>query len=176
MQIKRITKAYARCVVNEKEALEEAACLYFIDAYNKANGTHFEIKKHQDKPDFLIGDASTGEMMGVEITQLFYDKEEATTLLGRPSSASQPDEGKIFYALAGRLNDLLEKKIKVAFRYDFGGKLFLLVRVACPVFNKSHFEVYSDWIDLPSGNPFAEVWLLLFSESTDTFSDLLQIQ
>lgn len=162
--------------MNEKEALEEAACLYFIDSYNKAHGTHFEIKKHQDKPDFLMRNPDTGEMMGVEVTHLFYDSEEAKMLLGRSSLPLQPDKEKSFYALAGRLNDLLAKKVKVAVAYDFGYKIFLLVRVACPIFNKSHFEMCSDWIDLHSGNPFAEVWFLFYSESTDTFSDLLQIQ
>ena len=162
--------------MNEKEALEEAACLYFIDSYNKAHGTHFEIKEHKDKPDFLVEDSSTSETMGVEVTHLYYDSEEAKMLLGRLSLHLQPDNKKNFYALADRLNDLLEKKIKAAFAYDFGGKLFLLVRVVCPVFNKSHFEMYSDWINLHLENPFAEVWLLFYSELTDTFSDLLPIQ
>ena len=176
MQIKGVAKVYAGCVVNEKEALEEAACLYFIDAYNKAHGTHFEIKEHRDKPDFLAGDHSTSEMMGVEVTHLYYDSEEAKTLLGRSSLPLHPGKEKNFDHLAGRLNDLLIDKVKAGVAYDFGQKIFLLIRVACPIFTKSDFEMCSDWIDLHSGNPFAEVWLLFYSERTDTFSDLLQIQ
>lgn len=162
--------------MNENDALEEAACLYFIDAYNKSHGTHFEIKEHRDRPDFLVGASNTSETMGVEVTYLYYDSEEAKTLLGRSSLPPHPDKEKNFDALAGRLNDLLMDKVKAAVAYDFGHKLFLLVRVACPVFNKSDFEMCSDWIDLHSGNPFAEVWLLFYSEQTATFSDLLQIQ
>ena len=162
--------------MNEKEALEEAACRYFFDAYNNAHGTHFEIKEHRDKPDFLAGDHSTSETMGVEVTHLYYDSEEAKTFLGRSSLPPHPDREKNFDHLAGRLNDLLIDKVKAAVAYDFGLKLFLLVRVACPIFSRSDFEMCSDWSYMHSGNPFAEVWLLFHSELTDTFSDLLRIQ
>ena len=82
--------------MNEKEALEEAACLYFIDAYNKEHGTYFEIKEHRDKPDFLAGDHSTSETMGVEVTHLYYDSEEAKTLLGKSSLPPHPGKEKNF--------------------------------------------------------------------------------
>lgn len=110
--------------MNEKEALEEAACLYFIDSYNKAHGTHFEIKEHKDKPDFLVEDSSTSETMGVEVTHLYYDSEEAKMLLGRLSLHLRPDNKKNFYALADRLNDLLEKKNQGCFRLRFRWQTF----------------------------------------------------
>ena len=176
MQIKGVAEIYSGSVVNKNKALEVAASNCFVESYNKAHGTHFEIKEYPDRPDLLIGDSSTGEMMGVEVTHLFYDQKEPQMLLGKVPLDPQSDNEKFFYVLAGKLNALLGKKVEVAFKYNFCGKLFLLICVACPAFNKSHFEMYPDWIDLNLGNPFAEVWLLFYNESTEAYSDLLQIQ
>ena len=69
--------------MNEKQNLELAACTYFIDSYNTIHRTSFQLIAHQDKPDCLLQDVVTGEQVGVEVTHLYYDTEEAKMVLGR---------------------------------------------------------------------------------------------
>ena len=69
--------------MGEKEDLELAACIYFINRYNQEHNTNLELVKHTDKPDFILSDAVTGERVGVEVTHLYYDENEAKMILGR---------------------------------------------------------------------------------------------
>lgn len=58
---------------SEKRRLEKAACEHFLASYNKAHGTEYHIKTHCDKPNFVIEEARTGEIIGIEIMHSFYD-------------------------------------------------------------------------------------------------------
>lgn len=160
--------------MNEKLALELAACTYFIASYNGLHKTKFQIQKHQDRPDFLLKDVDTGEMVGVEVMHLYYDAVEAKMVLGRLS-------GKLHGVmtishLIQQLNSDLADKINTAASYDFPGKLILLVRVASPIFDRQDFDMYEDEITVPQPNTIAEIWLLFWDQTTGTYSNLKQIQ
>lgn len=159
--------------MNEKENLEGAACDCFLDSYNATHACKFYIVRHQDKPDFIVQDFESGESLGIEVTHLYFDGKEAKMVLGR-----QPHElhgVMTLDALIQKLNADLAEKVTRAARYEYVGKLVLLIRVASPIFDKQDFEMYADDICVPELNTFAEIWLLFYSQETKTYSDLMQI-
>lgn len=160
--------------MSEKQDLELAACMYFIDSYNAIHRTNLKLVEHRDKPDCVLRDAVTGEQVGVEVTYLYYDAQEAKMVLGRLSK--QLHGVMTISQLIEKLNADMVEKINRAAKYDFEGKLILLIRVASPIFDKQDFEMYADEIDVPRLNTFSEIWLLFWSQASGTYSDLMQLQ
>jgi hypothetical protein len=160
--------------MTERELLESAACTHFLNAYNKRNGTQFAVVDHRDKPDFLIKDSLNGEKLGIEVMHLYYDSKEAKMVLGR-----QPKElhGTMTISeLIAQLNNDLVQKVFQSVKYDFSGPMFLVIRVASPIFDQADFEMFEDEIIVPVPNAFAEIWLLFLEHSTNEYSGLMQIQ
>lgn len=159
---------------NEKPELEVAACNYFLQSYNSFLKTNFSLIDHDDKPDIIIKDNNSGEVIGLEVTHLFYDTNEAKILLGR--SLNIIHDPMNMYTLVQRLNDLLQKKTEAALKYSFAKRMFLLVRVASPIFFLSDFEIYEDEINIPMFNPFDQIWLLLFNDQSQKYEDIKPLQ
>lgn len=159
---------------SEKQLLEYAACQCFLDTYNRLHQTHFELLEHGDKPDFLVRDSQSSEKIGVEVTHLYYDGKEAKMLLGR--RPKEPHGVMTMDQLIAQLNSLLYEKVGRAAKYDFEGRLFLLVRVGSPIFDKADFDMWEDEISVPPFNLFDQIWLLFRNQTNNTFSDLTQIQ
>jgi len=160
--------------MNEKEKLELAACTCFLDSYNSSHSSAFRLAEHRDKPDCFAEDCNTGEKIGIEITHLYYDSREAKMVFGR---LSQTTHGVMALTqLIEKLNSDLAEKVNRAAKYEFEGKLILLIRVASPIFDMQDFEMYREDICVPQLNTFAEIWLLFRNQSSQAFSDLLQLQ
>lgn len=152
-----------------KDKLEVAAVSYFLDWYART----FRIVCHQDRPDFLVQEPSSGEKVGIEVAHLFQDDEEARMLLGRSqewghSTVTSSD-------LITRLNDLLRQKAQKVEDYDFAGSLFLLIRVASPTFDRESFVALQTDINIPFCR-FSEIWLLFYDFNGASWSDLMQLK
>lgn len=160
-------------VLDEKWLLEQAAAENFVSTINNMYSTSYEILKHTDKPDILIGDQATGDKIGVEITHLFYDDEEAKTLLGKSPEIHNGLESAI--SLIGNLNRLLEQKAKKARGYDHNYQLALLVRVVSPVFDKKYFDRYESYIKVPDSD-YRHIWLLFFDSENRGWNSIKTLQ
>jgi hypothetical protein len=66
----------------EKRALERAAVKIMIEINNHNHDNKLRLLYQQEKPDAVLQD-SYRRKIGMEITHLFYDAEEAKRLLGR---------------------------------------------------------------------------------------------
>ena len=160
--------------MDERERLELAACNCFLDSYNTRHQTNFQIVDHRDKPDFLVQNSHTSETLGIEVMHLYHDSKEAQMVLGR-----RPNELHGVMTISGliaKLNSDLSEKVERAAKYDFNGKMVLLVRVTSPIFDRQDFDMFEDEIGVPSPNNFVEIWLLFRNQATGTYSDLKQIQ
>jgi hypothetical protein len=159
--------------MEEKAGLERAACEGFLQSYNAEYGTSFVIKKHRDRPDFLIADAS-GEEIDIEMAHLYYDREQAKTSLFRGEKEKlhgimQTDK------LITELNTLLESKAAQAVKYNFGNRLFLVVRNTSPIHELADFEMFEENIHIPPSHPFAHIWLLCKDPRTNKWTDLAEL-
>lgn len=155
----------------EKKKLEEAACRYFLEAYNRKQDTHFKILKHGDRPDFVVQDG--GKTLGIEITHLYYGDEEAMELLGKLDKASPQVE--IFPTLVENLNALLSDKSKQAKGYDVSRPVILVIRAASPVFNDEDFDQLEENIMVPE-SLFREIWLLARDDQTGNWAGLERLK
>jgi hypothetical protein len=159
--------------MDERQALERAACEHFLKAHNATHRTNFQIAEHRDKPDFLVRDARVGEPLGIEVMHLYYDPKEAQMVLGR-----RPNELHGVMTVSGliaKFNVDVAEKLGRAAKYDFSGKMILLVRVTSPIFDKDDFDMHEDDISIPHQEIFSEVWLLFWDQASRSYSSLKQV-
>lgn len=141
----------------EKLQLEEDAIKLFLKFYNSQTDDKLEKKKHQDRPDFILFNPVTGKDIGVEVSHVFYDDEEAKMLLGRPYTLTH---GKIDLSeLSFVLNTRLLDKSQDAQDYPYNEEMMLIIRIASPIFNKESFNLLDDKIIIPQ-NRFSQIWLV----------------
>ena len=166
--------------MDERQQLEQAVINTFmsyvsflIRSYNAQRGTNFKIIEHRAKPDFLIQDEKTGEKMGLDALHLYYEGKEAQMRLGWHSNELDGVTNGDF--LIRKLNSGLAEKIDQATKYGFDGRMWLIVRVASPIFDWRHFEIFKSDILFPMPNPFEKIWLLFSAKSTKPYCDLIQI-
>lgn len=94
---------------DEKSALEEAAIGIFIDLYNFNRQDDLKVVKKQECPDYILKNMKE-DFIGIEVTHLFYDSEEAKMLLGRSDRTFHGLENSTHYVET--LNELLKQKEK----------------------------------------------------------------
>ena len=154
---------------NEKQELERAAIKYFVSSYNKAYRGKLVIEKRQECPDFILSNGNKGQI-GAEVTNLFYDLQEAKLLLGRSETDSHP--GMCSTELISRLNKILEKKNNDAIKYHYLGELILIIMVASPIFGCKTIHMYKADVVIPRNNIFSEIWLLFYNYQKQRWDEL----
>jgi hypothetical protein len=147
----------------EKRALEQSAIELFIYLMNEHYDINYRLVQMQDKPDALLED-SKGNQMGIEITHLFYDADEARLLMGRLNHRL---EGDMFLEkLIMELNKLIIRKEEKIKNYHQGYDLSLLIRNASPIYTMRDFLKARALIKKPKGL-FKQVWFLSFNENNE---------
>lgn len=145
--------------LNEKWLIEEGAAQALVELLNSRQGKDYKIIQHTDRPDIVIENQQDGSRLGVEVTHLFYDSEEARSVFGRSHVQSHPPEYIEEYIR--RLNLLLQQKSEKAKGYSHKDPLALLIRVVSPVFHMLDFETYASRIVVPASD-FEMIWLLFY--------------
>jgi hypothetical protein len=145
--------------LDEKWLIEESAALALVEILNFQQGTSYEIFRHADRPDIVIENRLDGTRLGVEVTHLFYDSDEARFVFGR--SHEQGHSPEYIDEYIRRLNALLLQKSEKAKGYNHEYPLALLVRVVSPLFHSYDFEVYASRIVVPPSD-FQIIWLLFY--------------
>lgn len=143
--------------MGEKELLEEFAIKYFINQLSRIENNPYTIVEHTDKPDFIIQNEKSREILAVEIAHLYYDQEEAKMIFGR--SKRKVHSGEYGEMYIQRLNSLIADKIKKYGNYDFAGNIILVIRVTSRVFDLNLFRQYYDLIEIP-GNMYSQICLI----------------
>ncbi|MHB8073765.1 hypothetical protein [Desulfosporosinus fructosivorans] len=144
---------------DEKWLIEESAALALVEILNLQTGVKYQIFKHADRPDIVIENKFDGTRLGVEVTHLFYDADEARFILGRSQEYVHPPEYIEEYIQ--RLNALLQQKSEKAKGYDHEYPLALLIRVVSPLFHMLNFDEYKSRIIVPTSD-FKVIWLLFY--------------
>ena len=146
-------------LLDEKWLIEESAALALVEILNLQLGMKYEIVRHADRPDIVIENQLDGTRLGVEVTHLFYDSEEARYILGR--SHQQAHSPEYIEEYIQRLNALLQQKSEKAKGYNHEYPLALLIRVVSPLFHMLNFDAYKSRIVLPTSD-FQIIWLLFY--------------
>lgn len=159
--------------LDEKWLLEEGAGLDLIEALNLKYGLSFEISEHNDRPDIVIEDPAKAIRIGVEVTHLFYDTEEARRIFGRSETNEHPPEN--IEECLRRLNASLLQKAEKSQGYDHESPLALLVRVVSRVFKEKDFHANLSKIIVPASD-FQYIWLLFYDFDLRCWSGLVELR
>lgn len=151
--------------VSEKKQLEAAALNEFLPQYNSASSSTYRIKslEAQERPDVILEDEN-GNLLGLEITHVYHDHQEAKILLGRsPTNFSglQSLDG-----LLSQVNAQLQAKASTAATYPAEFPIVLVARVASPIFTWHDLNqaLKDGHVSVPP-SPFSEIWLLVRDDS-----------
>lgn len=158
---------------DEKWLLEEGAAYDLVEVLNLKYGLSFEVVEHNDRPDIVIEDYSNGMRIGVEVTHLFYDSDEARLIFGRSLNNERAPES--IEECLRRLNSLLQQKAEKARGYDHESPLALLIRVVSQVFKREAFLANNANIIVPASD-FQYIWLLFYDFHLKRWSDLEQLK
>jgi hypothetical protein len=139
----------------EKTLLEDYALKYLIEDYERQTGLKCKVISRQEGPDAVI--EINGNRIGLEITHLYYDREEAKILLGRSDYKQHGLER--FDTLIYELNELLKKKAMKSYTYNCDYPVSLLIRNGSPIFGLSDFRNSIDHIYIPD-NRYLNIWFL----------------
>lgn len=146
----------------EKLRLEEDAIELFIHISRTDRGLNYRVVAKQESPDYVLADESEN-MIGVEVTHIFYDSEEAKMLFGR--SDKKTYELEKLDNFIKELNIALKKKGEKGNNYKFDYPLFLLIKNASPFWGLSDIEHYLNNLQVPT-DIYREIWLLTKDNSS----------
>jgi hypothetical protein len=161
--VPRITKDEAEIAIMDR----------FVSAYEKMYGVQLLDIIHRDKPDFSAFDPSRNILMGIEITGVYKNSEEAKIQYWEvdewgPISGSSDD-------ILVSINKGIGKKIKRAENYQFNGYLVLVIWNGSLVFNERFdMEFIKSGFVVPN-NKFRDIWLIIKNHK-DSSPELFRIQ
>ncbi|BFT75520.1 hypothetical protein [Paenibacillus sp. P36] len=140
----------------EKKALEQAAIDIFLELFNINNPIALRMVRQQEKPDALLEDANN-EQIGLEVTHLFYDLEEARRMMSR-SELTKPG-AEVLDNFIKVINDRIVSKEQKLQDYSHDYPCMLLIRNVSLLFGMSDVLSFKHKLVPPSGR-FTQVWLL----------------
>jgi hypothetical protein len=161
--------------MTEKENLEIAAAEIFCNCYLKKEGIFAEFLKinYPPLPDATctIGD----NKVDLEIAHLYGSGIDAQRLLGRqrkvPFCKNMLREQRLIplnFRIPSELNNILKNKSTKKYESE---RVWLVIRNAFPLWEKSDFINYQSEIILPKKSPFEKIWLICDSKG---YSGLLE--
>lgn len=159
--------------MNEKLWLEKSLMDYFIDSMNKMHGLNYSIVTHTDRPDFIIKETNHMKKFGVEVTNLYYDPEDAREIFGRGMMTTSKVESIEHYVYI--LNQLLCKKAQKSKGYDPSLELILLIGITSMLFDRDDFENSIPDIFIPDSK-FSMICLVFFNSLNKNWEDLMFIK
>lgn len=139
----------------EKAELEQAALDLFLTIYNANRDVPISVLHRQERPDFVLTDPDDN-VLGLEVTHLFYDQLEAMTLLGRSNLSIHGYE--VISESLDTLNRLLKQKEEKMRKYEADYPVSLLIRNSTRIFGMSDFLKYKETIYKPDGA--LHIWFL----------------
>jgi len=159
--------------MTEKQWLEKSLMDYFIDSMNKMHGLYYSIVAHKDRPDFIVKEKKQNKKFGVEVTNLYYDSEDAREIFGRGIMTNSKVENIEHYVFI--LNQLLDKKAHKSKGYDPNLDLILLIGVTSMLFDRNDFENSIPDIFIPESK-FSIICLVFFNNFNKNWEDLMFIK
>ncbi len=157
---------------SSRETAERAILDRFIQAYSKRFSIELTNITHQDKPDFVVVNSVTGEILGIEVTGAYQNAQEAKIQYGVEKLdrfVSSSDE--IISSLNARLSDKAEKSKA----YVFDSRMILVIWLGSLVFNqKTDIDRFLHKLVIPNSK-FSEIWLVV-RDKDDYSPDLYLLQ
>jgi hypothetical protein len=145
-----------------KKTAEKIIFYRFKDVYEKEKDIILENIVHDESPDFIAINKNDDSSVGIEVTGVYQNKEEAMLQYWRQDGWQDffvGDQSELIKAF----NDVLSKKAKKSFKYTPADKQILAIYMGSMVFQESiDLEFMRPEIIIPE-NKFSEIWILIKS-------------
>jgi len=111
-----------------KEEAEKWEIQGFIDHYRRLPGQRtFNVARRQERPDWIVRDVLTGELVGVELISVYLDDRSVPDRHRRAGEAGIPYQRGEIAAYGRRVAAAVQKKVRLARTgYDTAVPLVLL--------------------------------------------------
>lgn len=117
----------------------------------------FEIERRQQRPDWILRDTATGELVGVELTSIYIDDRSVPDVHRRPGYLSLPYHSEEVVAYGHRIADTVRGKVRLARGvYETGLPLLL------SIYANEYLTIHMD----------EATWASLVREHESTFDDI----
>jgi hypothetical protein len=145
---------------------EEIYIYRFVVAYEfKYKQVLKVVEKNRERPDFSVRINKTGELIGVEVTGIFQNEEEAKIMWGKYKNWNKFTGDN--EELINELQRIIYKKIEKVLEYDFDGRIFLVIFLGSIVFNEWADACYlHKYLNIPF-NKFERIYLLVKEKTTE---------
>ncbi len=158
--------------MDEKERIERAALTFFLRLYNRRTNNKFRYLEKRERPDFVVRNLKSKELLGVEISHIFHDKKEAMMFLGR-------DDSKFHGIITAKdhidvLVRVLNKKAEKAKQYPYIGPMILVIRDYSRIFDASTLFNYGRGLKVPN-SIYKEIWYLSRSKPVKKWDEIVQL-
>lgn len=159
--------------MDEKERIEREALAFFLRLYNRKRESKFRMTVKRERPDFVIENKLSDEVLGVEISHIFHDKKEAMMLLGR-------DESRIHGIITAQdhvdvLMSILKKKAEKVLGYPYDGPVILVLRDFSRIFDARTIFDPRLGLKIP-GCEYKEIWYLTRSRPIRKWDKLVRLK
>jgi len=156
--------------LNEKQQIELATANAFLALFNQRMGTSFEPVEVSDTPDVRCRDASTEQMLDLEITLLEDRPDDIAYMLGRVEVVDEFSVTRVIdfrRDVIPRLVDRLKDKLLSA----YGERTALLIRQVGPIWDATDWRreapaVVSEVLARREKHYGMGVWILCSNTST----------
>lgn len=153
-----------------KEEAEKWEIQGFIDHYWRLPGQRtFDMVRRQERPDWIVRDALTGDLIGVELTSVYLDDRSVPDQHRRGGERGMPYRKGEIAAYGRRLAAAVQKKVRLA-RTGYDTALPLVLSVYANEYVTVHMSE-KEWQGIVLAHeetfdnmrPFGEViaWLLV---------------
>lgn len=151
--------------MDEKQALEQGAIAQFASLFSaKAERGILKFQKLMEppQPDALC--TLEAEKIFIEVAHIYGTEADARYLLGREGRTAPTKRERLTSRsiplnarLLGPLNYILAQKAEKQYEAQ---PVWLLIRVALPMWTEEDFQENKSDILVPENHPFQEIWLL----------------
>ena len=144
---------------------EKAIAERFIERYNEANKTNFVFKQRgkPPAPDFEYKDSTTSEVIGLEVTGVYYDEHHAEGTWQVARREIKSFQSNVICSPTERLRESIEHAIakKCQRNYDFSPPIILALDVTRSLHDERDvkgIEAMARQVKLPEQIPFHEIY------------------
>jgi hypothetical protein len=148
-----------------REQAQQAIMQKFVEAYYRQHGIQLVGIVERDKPDFEAMISESRQKIGIEVTGIYQDEREAKI---NYSEITEWDSHPSFIEkVIPALNTGLENKAKRSRKYEYDGRIILVIWVGSFIYNTPQdFSAIGSKIKVPDSR-FSEIWLVLRDDNTD---------
>jgi len=161
--------------LNEKQRIELATAISFLDLYNEAHASQLKVIKLSDTPDVICRDISSNELLDLEITLLEDREDDIRYLLGKVNIEDELSISRVIDFERDAIPRLIQR-LEDKLLSSYGENTALVIRQVGPLWTVADWQrhgptIISKVLKGKESNYGKGVWILCSNTSAVPVSD-----